>query len=201
MIICIGREFGSGGHEIGLRLAEMLDIPFYDRKLIDAAEKSGLETVVLENADEKNTNFWLHTAQYNVSEKRFRGLPANDILFQLQSEFILNTAKAGGGVFVGRCSDFVLEQAGIARLSLFISAPFSQRVKRKMELLHMGEKEVTALVRKTDKKRKAYYDYHTGNSWGKPHNYDICINSATFGIDGTANKLNEFVRSFMGNSF
>ena len=70
-----------------------------------------------------------------------------------------------------------------------------------MELLHMGEKEVTALVRKTDKQRKAYYDYHTGNSWGKPHNYDICINSATFGIDDTANKLNEFVRAFMDNAF
>lgn len=194
MIICIGREFGSGGHEIGKRLAESLDIPFYDRQLVDMAIE-GRENLSeqIQEADEKKANAFLHSVWYEAVEKDLRGLSANDILFRLQSREINELAQSGKGVFVGRCADYILQQSEIPHVSLFIAAPFSDRVKRKMELLQKDEKTVTSLVRKTDKQRKAYYNYYTGGSWGKPDNYDFCINSSVLGIEKTAQMLKAVV--------
>lgn len=190
MIICIGREFGSGGHEIGKRIAENLHLSFYDNELLETASKqSNIEFEKLKKADEKKANSWLHTILYEADEKNLRGLSANDILFQVQSNMILKFAKEDNCVFVGRCSDNVLTKANISHISLFITAPFSDRVSRKMQLLSLDEKSTITLVRKTDKQRKAYYDFYTGGNWGKPYNYDICIKSSTLGLEGTVNSL------------
>ncbi|EET60621.1 hypothetical protein BRYFOR_07439 [Marvinbryantia formatexigens DSM 14469] len=150
MIICIGREFGSGGHEIGKCLSEGLGIPFYDHELVEKAME--------------------------------------------RSEMTLELAK-DDCVFVGRCADFVLKQQGVRCVSLFITAPFEDRVKRKAELLDMKEKQAVSLVRKMDKQRKAYYDYYTGGSWGRPHNYDFCINSSSLGIKETADTIETLIKS------
>lgn len=180
MIICLGREFGSGGHEIGKQLSEILDVPFYDRQLVDMViQRSELISDAIEKADEKKANSFLYRVWYETIDTDLRGLSANDILFKLQSEAIIEFAQSGKGVFVGRCADYVLSQAGVPHISMFISAPFLKRVERKMKLLHMDEKSVTALVRKTDKQRKAYYNYYTGGNWGKPDNYDFCVNSSS----------------------
>lgn len=180
MIICIGREFGSGGHEIGKELAENLDVPFYDHQLVDMAiELCKPISEELKKADEKKVSSFLYRVWYETVDKDLRGLSANDILFRLQSNTIIMLSQSGEGVFVGRCADYVLSQAGIPRISIFITAPFSDRVKRKMDLLQTDEKSAADLVRKEDKQRKAYYNYYTGGSWGKPDNYDFCINSSS----------------------
>lgn len=190
MIICIGREFGSGGHEIGKLLAETMEFPFYDRQLVDMAiEKSEPIAKELEKADERKRNAFLHSVWYETVDKDLRGMSANDILFKLQSKAIVELSRSGEGVFVGRCADYILNKEGIPHISLFIAAPFSDRVKRKMDLLHQDEKTVTALVRKTDRQRKAYYNYYTNGSWGKPDQYDFCINSSVLGIEGSAQML------------
>lgn len=190
MIICIGREFGSGGHEIGMELAGRLGLPFYDRTLVDEAVlRTTIPAEELEKADEKRHNPWFHQIWYDAQNQELRGMSANDMMFRIHSQLILELAQKGDCVFVGRCADYILQTSGIERLSLFISAPFQDRVKRKMEQLHMNEKNTVVLIRKTDKERKAYYDYYTGGSWGKPNNYDLCINSAAFGIDRTAGIL------------
>ena len=190
MIICIGREFGSGGHEIGKLLAEAMGIPFYDRQLVDMAIKSnGAIAEAMEKADERKANTFLHSVWYEAVDKELRGMSTNDILFKLQSEAIVELSQSGEGVFVGRCADFILDKAEIPHISLFIAAPFSDRVKRKMDVLHKEEKTVTALIRKTDKQRKAYYNYYTNGSWGKPDQYDFCINSSVLGIEGSMEML------------
>lgn len=190
MFICIGREFGSGGHEIGKQLADSLNIPFYDRQLVDMAiERSKSISEEIEKADEKKVNDFLYRVWYEAVDKDLRGLSTNDIVFSLQSKVITELTESGSCVFVGRCADYILRQIEKPHISLFISAPFSDRVKRKMELLHMDEKSVTALVRKTDKQRKAYYNYYTGGSWGKPDSYDFCINSSAWGIEQTVEIL------------
>ena len=195
MIICIGREFGSGGHEIGKRLSDEMEIPFYDKHLVDEAiERSGLISGIMEEADEMKANSFLHSVWYEASDKDLRGLSANDIMFKLQREIITELAQSGNGIFVGQCADYILAQAGIQHISLFVAAPFSDRVKRKSELLLQDEKSVTALVRKTDKQRKAYYDYYTGRSWGKPSNYDFCINSSVWGIEQTVHMLQRLIQ-------
>ena len=121
-------------------------------------------------------------------------MTANDMLYLADNSIIRELAEKGDCVFVGRCADYILEQAEIKHISLFVAAPFEWRVKRKMEQLSIDEKEATTLVRKKDKDRKAYYDYYTGRSWGRPHNYDLCINSSRLGIEKTAEKLVKMVR-------
>lgn len=192
MIICIGREFGSGGHEIGKALADALGLSFFDRDLIDAAvSRTTIPQAELEKADEKTHNPWMFRRWYDEHDIELRDLSANDILFRIQSQLILEAAQSGHCVFVGRCADSILQRNGIKRLSLFISAPFEDRTVRKMQLLGLDEKTTRALVRKTDKERKAYYDYYTGGSWGKPYNYDFCVNSSVFGVQQTAQLLAE----------
>ena len=210
MIICIGREFGSGGHEIGRILAKKLGLELYDRDLIDkAAEKIvAMPKEVLEKADEKKHNPWLHQVWYDVPNQELNGMTANDTLHQAYSSIIRELAGKENCVFVGRCADYILrdknplrifvyadilEQAELDHISLFIAAPFEWRVQRKMEQLSIDEKAATSMVRKKDKDRKAYYDYYTGRSWGRPHNYDLCINSSRLGIEVTAEKLAEMV--------
>ena len=168
MIICIGREFGSGGHEIGKIIAEKLGMELYDRDLIDkAAEKIvAMPKEVLEKADEKKHNPWLHQVWYDVPNQELNGMTANDTLHQAYSSIIRELAEKANCVFVGRCADYILEQAELDHISLFIAAPFEWRVQRKMEQLSIDEKAATSLVRKKDKDRKAYYDYYTGRSWG-----------------------------------
>lgn len=194
MLICIGREFGSGGHEIGKLLAEDMSIPFYDRQLVDMAiERSGLIAQEIEKADEKRENAFLHSVWYELVDNDLRGMSTNNILFKLQRDMIMSFSKSGDGVFIGRCADYILSEAGIEHTSIFIAAPFSDRVARKMELLQQEEKTVMALVRKIDKQRKAYYNYYTGGSWGKPDQYDICINSSMAGIEQSVRMLKAIV--------
>lgn len=195
MIICLGREFGSGGHEIGKEMAQQLGIPFWDKELLDKAiEQSGMPPEHLKKVDERKVNPWLHRVWYDVQDKRLRGKTVNEILFALQSRIILEEAKQGDAIFVGRCADEVLRRNQIERVSLFISAPFDKRVERKMELTGKGEKEVAVLIRKTDLQRKIYYEHRTGRSWGNPSNYDCCINSASWGVVRTAEYLADLCR-------
>lgn len=198
MIICIGREFGSGGHEIGKLVAEKLGLELYDRDLIDkAAEKIvAMPKEVLEKADEKKRNPWLHQVWYNVPNEELNGMTANDTLDMAYSSIIRELAEKDNCVFVGRCADYILDQAEIDHISLFIAAPFAWRVERKMDQLSISEAEAVTMVRKKDKDRKAYYDYHTGKGWGKARNYDLCINSSRLGIEETAERLAKMLREF-----
>lgn len=134
MNICISREFGSGGHEIGELLAMQTGYPFLDRKLVEeAAERSRISVENLEKEDEKKANPWLHTVWYQSEEESLRGLTANDILFRVQSRYILECARKCDNVFVGRCADYVLKKAEIPHISIFITAPVDYRRLRIME--------------------------------------------------------------------
>ena len=123
-----------------------------------------------------------------------KGQPAEDILFEMQSQVILELAQMGPCIIVGRCADVVLRAAGIPTVSLFICAPFEDRVRRRMEIGGIGQKEAEAAVRKIDKQRKKYYDTYTGQNWGAPENYDFCINSSVMGIEGTAEQVVAWIR-------
>lgn len=198
MIICIGREFGSGGREIGQKLAEKLGYSYYDRELVEKAlEHTTLPPEEIKKADEKKINPLLYRVWYDSQDESLRGISANDILFQIQSKVIMDIAKKGNCIFIGRCADFILEQAGFDHLSLFIAAPFSVRTKRICKLHNVSEKEAISMIRKTDKARKSYYNYYTDKEWGHPRNYDFCINSTKFGIDKTVDFLTELVNNHL----
>ncbi len=194
-VIALGRQFGSGGREIGRKLSEALGIAYYDRELISlAAQRAEVQEEVFAERDEKAGNPWLFHGFYEGGPKVRQGESAEDILFQMQSEVILELAEKENCIIVGRCADYVLRQRDRECLSLFICAPFDWRVHHRMELENTDERTAAALVEKTDKQREKYYTHYTGCPWGLPENYDLCINSARLGIDRTAALLAEHCR-------
>ena len=187
-VICIGRQLGSGGHEIGERLASRLGYSFFDKELIKLASiESGLCSDVFEKADEK-INHAMFDGIFNLSDNCL----SNEALFKIQSDVIRKLAEKGSSVFVGRCADYVLKDYhGV--ISVFISANIGDRITRVMKHNDLSVNEAHSLIEKTDKKRAAYYNFYSNKIWGKADSYDLCINSSVLGVDETINFLNRFV--------
>lgn len=192
IIITIARQYGSGGREIGERVADILGIPLIDKELIkDAAASGELNEEIIRSADESAANSLLYTLAMGSnmlgSSIHFGyKMPINDKLFLLQSEAIKQYASRGSCVIIGRCADYVLrEEPGLFRIFIYGDLDHRQeRVKERHP--EIKSTQVIDIINKTDKRRASYYNFYTGNKWGKYDNYDMAINSSTFGIDETA---------------
>ena len=203
IIITIARQYGSGGREIGELVAQMLDIPIYDKELItEAATRGSLDESVTKLADESSANSLLYTLAMgsNVLGTTMHfgyKMPLNDKLFILQSEVIKEYAANGSGIFIGRCADYVLrEEPNILRIFVYgdISKREARIAQRHPEL---KSSQVIDVINKTDKRRSSYYNFYTGNKWGKYDNYDIAINSSTLGIKGSADLIVSCVKELL----
>ncbi len=185
-VITIGRQFGSGGHNIGEKLAEKLGFSYYDKNLIElAAEKSGMSHGVLSEADEKAANPWLYAALNQTGQSHINmNICTNDALFSTQSEIIRSIAKTENAVIVGRCSDYILKDEDVNLINIYVYAPMEARIRRTMERDKVTEAQAVSLIKRNDKQRKLYYDFYTDRKWASHVNYDITINSEAFGIDG-----------------
>ena len=198
-VITIARQYGSGGREVGLRLAEVLGIKSYDRELITmAAQKSGMSSEILNHADEKATNSLLYTlalgSSYYGAASIGTDVPINDKLFITQSQIIRDLAAEGPCIIIGRCSDYVL-RTNPARFSVFIYAPIEARIRRVIERgAAKTEKEARDLISRTDKRRINYYNYYTGRKWGSPDNYNMMLDSSFLGIEGSARAIADVYR-------
>ena len=176
-IITIGRSFGSGGRLIGKKVATLLNIPIYDRELIEmTAERSGFHQAVVEHLQQSKPVSILYALSNSNVE-----VPLQDKVFFAQAKVIRELAEKGPCVIVGRCADSILEE-NFKVLEVFIHAPLEMRAERAEKIYQQKAKNIKALVRKKDRARKAYYDYFTHRTWGKADHYDLCINSA-IGID------------------
>lgn len=203
VIITIARQYGSGGREIGERVAEILGIPIYDKEIIThAAEKGNLNEEVLRSADESATNSLLYTLAMgsNVLGTTMHfgyKMPINDKLFILQSELIKEYAEKGSCVIIGRCSDYVLRDTdGIFRI--FIYGDLEHRKARVAERHpEIKSTQIIDVINKTDKRRASYYNFYTGAKWGKYDNYDMAINSSTLGIEATAHLIAASAKALM----
>lgn len=183
-IICIGRAFGSGGHEIAVRLSQQLDIKVYEKHLLYLACQYGeLAVKTLESADEKATNPYLFQTVHEGNHHVTRGLPTSEVLFQLQSHEIRRIAKRESCIFVGRCADYVLRNGDADVLSVFISAPEEQRIERKMKQEKLSHMKAKQLVRKMDAQRKKYYEHYAKKTWGTRESYDLLIDCGTVSIE------------------
>lgn len=198
-IITIGREFGSGGHKIAQLISDRLHIAYYDNELITlAGQRGALNEKKLEKYDERKSSPYLYEVNYGGNENVEKGKSVQDTLYQLQRDVILDIAQKEDAVIVGRCADHILKKAGVPTLSVFISAPFEQRVKRTMKLQEMEEKEVISLTKKKDKSRKKYYESHTGQTWGSPSSYDLYFNMTDKNdINEIAVVVNTIIREYM----
>ncbi len=196
-VITISRQFGSGGRLIGKKLAEMLEIPFYDKELITmAAQQSGYSREVFEKADERATNSLLYTLSMNSyllhGMTGMAELPLNDKVFLIQSEIIRKVASEGPCVIVGRCADYVLKD-NPRHLNFYIYADLKSRVERATTVYGMEKDRAEDNIQKLDKKRANYYNFYSNLRWGLAENYDLCVDSSSVGIDGTVEVLRYFI--------
>lgn len=183
-IICIGRQFGSGGHEIAVKVANQLDLRVYERELIRlACEYGELSEQSMRGADEKATNPYLFQTVHEGNYHVLRGKPTSEVLFALQSHEIKRLSKRESCVFVGRCADYVLRNQDVRLLRVFVSAPEEQRVARKMQQEHLTHGQAVSLVRKMDKQRKKYYETYTSQVWGAPQFHDLCLDTGRFSVN------------------
>jgi cytidylate kinase len=188
MIISIGREYGSGGHEIAEKLAEKYGLPLYDHNFLDElAEKKNLDKKVLAEFDETHINKW-----FSRTVKGMNNSPAYNVA-NLQFDFLKELAEEGKSfIVVGRCSEYVLKEFD-AMFSMFIYSTKQARIDRLTRKLHISEKEAFNLMRIKDAKRRKYHDAHSPISWGKRKGYDLCINSSKLGIDKTVDLISNYI--------
>ena len=178
-IITISRQYASGGSEIGRKVAKLLDIPYYDREIIDAtAKESGFDPAYIERAEQSSTNSFL----YNLAINGMYSQPLTDQLFVLVFRVIKALAEKGPCVIVGRCADYVLKD-GFETFNVFVHATDKFRCERICEHDKLTEDEALSVIRQKDKARRRHYKYYTERVWGDSVNYDLCINTAVSGID------------------
>lgn len=188
-IITIGREFGSGGHEIGQKLADRLGIPLYDNRLVSmAAEELGVKTEDAERVDESSLNtfvtgYTVTPGMYTEFINAASYLPSFDTeVYRKQTQIIKSLAEKGPCVIVGRCADYVLRDRDNC-INVFICADKADRKKQIMELYGLNERKAADRIRKTDKERRYYYEVHTGQDWGSIHSHQMLFNVSMLGID------------------
>ena len=201
LIICIGRQYGSGGREIGEKLAAELGIPCYGNEILQrAATDNGIVFDLFKKADEQPTDSFLYSLSLGshntgVGMLGFSDYLTNDNIFIMTSKAITDMAAEGPCVFIGRCADYVLQDLPNVT-SVFIHADNKCSVKRIMEKNGIEEKVAVNLIKRTNKKRAGYYNFYSEKSWSSCASYDISISSTRFGINGVVEILTKYAKSF-----
>lgn len=188
IIITIGREFGSAGHEIGEKLAERLGISFYDRKMLDElAEKYKVDQGLLEKYDEKIKKPFFSRTVRGMSNS------LEDLVFEMQSNFIKEKANSGESfILVGRCGEMLLgDREGY--MSIFVLGDKEEKINRIVELYSLSRDDAYEKMRRHDKKRKAYHNSRCPGKWGDSRTYDLCVNSSRLGVEGTVDFLIDYI--------
>ena len=187
VIICIGRQYGSGGRFIGKLLAEKLGIPCYDKELLTESSKvSDMNLKVIESNDEVPNSMMYSVFQAN-------GLPINQQVFLAQFDAIREIANKGACVIIGRCADYVLEDRDNV-VSIFITAPIEERVNRAIRFYNFDSAKALKQIKKVDKKRRDYYNFYTNRKWGEASNYDLTLNSK-IGVEKCVEVIAKYVES------
>ncbi|MBO5100307.1 MAG: cytidylate kinase-like family protein [Treponema sp.] len=210
-IITISREYGSGGRLIGKLIAESLGYDFYDKEIIDmAAQESGLSPDFIKKTEQNISSSWLYnlllgsTYSGTASGQATKVigtqpvLPLADQVFNAQRKTILNLAKKGSCVIVGRCADFILstneEIEKKDLFNVFIYADMEEKLKRIETLYKETESAAKKTITQIDKRRANHYNTFTDNVWGNRQNYDLMINSSVLGIEETANLITQMAK-------
>lgn len=197
IIINVGRQLGSGGHDIGRMLALDFQAKYYDRELLNlAAKESGLSEKIFEQNDEKKGFFrgLLNLGSPHVnSDGGYKSNFSQETLFQFQSDAIVKAAKEGSCVFVGRCADYVLRDFGNT-VNVFITASMNYRIGQIMNKQHIDADAARKFIEQGEATRAAYYNYYTGKKWGHSSSYDLCIDSSILGLVESEKLIAGFIR-------
>lgn len=202
-IITIGRQFGSGGREIGEMVADHFGIKCYDKELLSrAAKESGFCEEMIQNHDERPTNSFLYnlvmdTYSFGYNSSSFVDMPISHKVFLAQFDTIKKIAQEGPCVIVGRCADYALSDFPNV-LNLFITADEECKIKRIKERFEdiTSDDKAKEMMNKKDKQRQSYYNYYSSKKWGRADSYDLCINSSILGIEGTVKFITQYVEDY-----
>lgn len=211
LIICISRTYGCGASQIAMDLAESLRLNYYNAEIFKTvlarleADQDGLQDEKFYMPHDGGAKAAGPAVPFEGEKRslkdmirksyRYHGLSVRDAVFFNQSNLILELAKKESFVIVGRCADAILENNDIPHISIYITAPFEQRVHRIMSINHLSEKAAAKQIREVDKGHEKYYKYYTGRRWARASNYDLCFNSSTYGVDGSVNFILNVLKS------
>ena len=197
IIICVGRQLGSGGHDIARMLALDFNAKYYDRELLNlAAKESGISEKFFEQNDERRGIFrsLFHLHASHVSDNNlYNNDFSQENLFKFQSDAILKAADESSCVFVGRCADYILRERKDV-VSVFISASKRFRIDQIMAIQHLDVPEANKYIKQRESERASYYNYYTGKKWGSAESYDLCIDASVLGLQATERFIADFVR-------
>ena len=188
VIVAIGREFGSEGHEVAQKLAEKLEIQYYDRNLLDEfADQKDLDAELLQKYDE--------VPKFKFPSRTVRGYSNSPIdnIKEIQSALLRTKAvDEDSFVIVGRCAEEVLKDFDCL-VSVFIWSDTEVKIKHVMEKFNISRKEAERKIIRHDRYRKNYHDHFSKGKWGDSRTYDLCINSSRLGIDGTVDVIYDYI--------
>ncbi len=193
-IITIGRQFGSGGHEVGRRLAAELGLTLYAKELLKmVAQESNICEQVLEDYDEKPTGSLLYSIMMDIyPSMNYVGSTLQQQVHQSQDDTIMKIGQKGGCVIVGRAADYILRDN--PRLtSVFIHADDEFRAKRIMEYEHISKEKALDMIAKADKKRASFYNFQTEKKWGQASSYNLTVDTSDLGIDGCVTLIRRYL--------
>lgn len=204
LVVTIDREYGSGGHDVGQKLAERLGIKFYDDELINiAAENIGLHKDFVRSNEEKIPGFSVGSMFSGIES--LSAFPYNNIQ-EAEFELIKKIASEDSCVIVGRAADYILSD--IRHVSIFIFAPTEERIerlKKNSDVYNVTfndevktDADYEKILKVTDKQRRKYYEFYTDNKWGARDSYDILINTHKTGIDGAVDIIETYINSSKG---
>ncbi len=193
-IITIGRQFGCGAHEIGTKLAEKLEVPYYDKELMKRASKdSGFDENLFNFYDEKPTRSFL----FNVSTDGLvpmgnEGMSLEDRIVQYQFDTIKSVAEEGSCIIVGRCAEYILRDYD-NMVSVFLHADDEYRLDRIVNLYGYSRKDALKELKAMDKKRAKFHNFYSDEKWGDAATYSLCIDVSTLGIDETVELIADYI--------
>jgi cytidylate kinase len=191
VIITISREYCSGGRLVGAAVAKELDIPMYDRQLIElAAKKSGLSPDFIENNENRKTSSFLYSlyAGGQLGSAYFFDTPMGDKAFFAEAAVIRDLASKGSCVIVGRCAGYILREDPHL-VGVFLHAPLEERMKRAKESYSMTDDDLAEKIVRMDRGRRNYHKTYTGENWSDINSNDIILNTAVSGIEGAAGAI------------
>lgn len=210
--VTIGREYGSGGHTVGSLVSRELGIPFYDSEIIDlAAKKSGLSPDFIKKNEQNISSGWLYTLLLGASyastgtgpvrlgvNSAMPAAPLADQIFSAQRNAIIELAKKGPCVLVGRCSDYILRHCEEIKrkeiLNVFIYAPMQDKIDYAVKMKGLDPSTAERDIKLIDKRRANHYNTFTERTWGNRIHYDMLINSSLLGLEKTAKLIAQIAR-------
>ena len=213
LIICISWAYGSGGIDVGFKLADKLKINYYDAEIFEAVQKrleaeqdalhdaAGYSQVQkkIDKGNDSPTSAFKPVKRKTLKEKirafsRYHGLSTKDAVFFNQSDLLCEMAKKEDFIIMGRCGNAIMENNNIPHISIYITAPMEQRIHRAIEVNKgLDEKKARQLLKRLDRQHARYYNFYTSRKWGHANNYDLCLNTASFGIDGTVDFIYKMI--------